>query len=195
MDTCTVAGEPERLSEWFASATPSPAESMSAWRRTPNFPRRLPTGITFDVVLAPRPLIELAYDILFRYEQTVGPAVRFTNLTTAAVLVPSGTAARWGRLVAGDSWRNRSAVPTCLGTGHAVRIPGLAPSAQGVPVEWLEAPSTDSAIGGAPLLTAPVQLVRCLAEARSLLTPDDERSPLSRAVSAVRVVLRAPQRT
>ncbi|MER5210932.1 hypothetical protein ABT063_10210 [Streptomyces sp. NPDC002838] len=195
METCTVTGEPERLSAWFAAATPSPAESMSAWHRTPDFPRRLPTGITFDVVLAHRTLVELAYDILRRYEQTVGPAVRFTNLTTAAVLVPPGTAARWGKLVAGASWLDRSAVPMCLGAGHAVRIPGLTPSAQGVPVEWLEAPNTESAIGDAPLLTAPVQLVRCLAEARSLLAPDDERSPLSRAVSAVRAVLRAPQRT
>ncbi|MDJ0466045.1 hypothetical protein [Streptomyces sp. H27-C3] len=193
MDTCTVTGEPERLSAWFAAATPSPAESMNAWLRTPDFPRRLPTGINFDVVLAPLTLIELAYDILRRYEQTVGPAVRFTNLTTAAVLVPPGTAARWGSLVAGASWYD--AVPTCLGTGHAVRIPGLAPSAPGVPVAWLEAPSAESVVGDAPLLTAPVQLVRCLAEARSLLTPDDERSPLSRAVSAVRAVLRSPQRT
>lgn len=195
METCTVTGEPERLSAWFAAATPSPAESMSAWRRTPNFPRRLPTGITFDVVLAPRTAVELAYDILRRYEQTVGPAVRFTNLTTAAILVPPGTAARWGNLVVGASWLDRSAVPTCLGIGHAVRIPGLAPSAQGVPVEWLEAPSAESTVGDTPLLTAPVQLVRCLAEARSLLTPEDEQSPLSRAVAAVRAVLRAPQRT
>ncbi|MCX4501184.1 hypothetical protein AB0G82_17280 [Streptomyces anulatus] len=194
METCTVASEPDRMSAWFAASTPSPEESMTAWRRTPDFPRRLPTGITFDVVLAPPALVEMAYRILRQYEQTVGPAVRFTNLATAAVLVPPGTAARWGNLVAGASWPDRSAVPACLGAGHAVRIPGLAPSAQGVPVDWLEAPSAESAIGDAPLLTAPVQLVRCLAEARSLLTPGDVRSPISRAASAVRAVLLAPQR-
>ncbi|MFF8917420.1 hypothetical protein ACF08M_29955 [Streptomyces sp. NPDC015032] len=190
-----MTGEHDRLSAWFAAATPSPAESMSAWLHAPDFPRRLPTGITFDVVLAHCSLIELAYDILRRYEQTVGPAVRFTNLTTAAVLVPPGTADRWGKLITGVSWLEEKAVPTCLGTGHAVRIPGITPSTQSVPVEWLEAPSTESAIGDAPLLTAPVQLVRCLAEARSLLAPDDEWGPLSRAASAVRAVLQAPQRT
>jgi hypothetical protein len=195
METRIVTGEHQCLSAWFAAATPAPEESMSAWRLAPDYPRRLPTGVTFDVVLAHCSLVELAYDILRRYEQTVGPAVRFTNLTTAAVLVPPGTAVRWSKLVTGASWPDRKAVPTCLGAGHAVRIPGLAPSAQGVPVEWLEAPNTESAIGDSPLLTAPVQLVRCLAEARSLLAPDDERSPLSRAASAVRAVLRAPQRT
>ncbi|WP_158709193.1 hypothetical protein [Streptomyces globisporus] len=189
-----MTSEPERISAWFAASTPSPEESMTVWRRTPDFPRRLPTGITFDVVLAPLTLVEMAYGILRQYEQTVGPAVRFTNLTTAAVLVPLGTAARWGNLVAGTPWLDRSAAPGCLGAGHAVRIPGLAPSAQGVPVDWLEAPSAESAIGDAPLLTAPVQLVRCLAEARSLLASGDVRSPLSRAVSAVRAVPLAPQR-
>lgn len=195
MESCTVTGESERVSAWFAATPPSPVESMTAWRRTPGFPRRLPTGITFDVVLAHRALVELSYDILRRYEQTVGPAVRFTNLTAAAVLVPPGTAARWGKLIAGASWLDRCAVPMCLGAGHSVRIPGLAPSGQDVPVEWLEVPSTESAIGDAPLLTAPVQLVRCLSEARFLLAPDDGRSPFSRAVSAVRSVLRALRRT
>ncbi|QUI32612.1 hypothetical protein H9W91_18415 [Streptomyces alfalfae] len=195
METCTVAGEHERLSAWFAAATPSPADSMSAWSLAPDFPRRLPTGVNFDVVLAHRALVELAYDILRRYEQTVGPAVRFTNLTTAAVLVPPGTTDRWSGLVAGSSWPDWKAVPTCLGRGHAVRIPGIALLAQGIPVEWLEKPNTESVIGDAPLLTSPAQLVRCLAEARSLLAPEDERSPLTRAVSAVRAVLRAPQRT
>lgn len=195
METHTVTGEHERLSAWFAAATPAPADSMAAWRLAPDCPRRLPTGITFDVVLAHRSLVELAYDILRGYEQTVGPAIRFTNLTTAAVLVPPGTEARWPRLVTGSSWIERKAVPICLGRGHAVRIPGIAPLAQGGPVEWLESPGTELATGDAPLLTAPVQLVRCLAEARSLLAPDDERTPLSGAVSAVRAVLRAPLRT
>ncbi|MER6723123.1 hypothetical protein [Streptomyces halstedii] len=113
METRTVTGEPERLSAWFAAATPSPTESMSSWRRTPNFPRRLPTGVAFDVVLAFRTLIELAYDILRRYAQTVGPAVRFTNLATAAVLAPPGTPDRWSNLFVGGSWLDRSAVPTC----------------------------------------------------------------------------------
>ncbi|WP_367435268.1 hypothetical protein [Streptomyces celluloflavus] len=36
---------------------------------------------------------------------------------------------------------------------------------------------------------------RCMAEARSILTSDDEPTPLQKAVSAVRSVLRAPQRT
>jgi hypothetical protein len=196
METCTVTGDNESLSAWFAKAASSLAESIAAWQLTPGFPRHLSTGITFDVVLADRSLVELSYEILRRYEQTVGPAVRFTNLTTAAVLVPAGTQARWNRLSTGSSWPDWKAVPTCLGRGHAMRIPGIAPLEPGVPMEWLKAPSTESAIGDAPLLTSPVPLVRCLAEARSILTPDDdERSPLSRAVSAVRAILRTPQRT
>ncbi|WP_329355401.1 hypothetical protein [Streptomyces anulatus] len=194
MGTCTVTREPERMSAWFAASTPSPEESINVWRRTPDFPRRLPTGITFDVVLAPLALVEMAYRILRQYEQTGGPAVRFTNLATAAVLVPPGTATHWGNLVAGTPWLDRSAAPACLGAGHAVRIPGLAPSAQGVPVEWLEAPSAESAIGDVPLLTAPVQLVRCLAEACSLLAPGDVRSSFFRAASTVRAVPLATQR-
>ncbi|MFF7705440.1 hypothetical protein [Streptomyces lydicus] len=195
METRIATGENERLSTWFAAATSSPDVSMAAWGLTPKSPRRLSTGITFDVVLAERPLVELTHEILRRYEQTVGPAIRFTNLITAAVLVPPGTAARWSDLVANSTWPDHKAVPICLGRGHAVRIPGLLPVASGSPVEWLEEPGNESAVGEAPLLTSPVQLVRCLAEARSLLSPDTERSPLSRAVSAVRAVLRTPQRT
>ncbi|MFJ9112611.1 hypothetical protein [Streptomyces sp. NPDC102283] len=52
METCTTTSEPELMSAWFAASTPSPEESLTVWRRTPDFPRRLPTGITFDVVLA-----------------------------------------------------------------------------------------------------------------------------------------------
>lgn len=194
METCTATGEHERLSAWFAAATSSPAVSMAAWRLTPDYPRRLSTGITFDVVLAERPLAELTYEILRRYEQTLGPAVRFTNLTTAAVLVPLGTAARWSGLVANSTWPDHEAIPTCIGRDHAIHVPGISPRDSGTRVEWLEAPSTETAIGSAPLLTSPVPLVRCLAEARSLLAPDDERRPLSRAVSAVRAVIRSPQR-
>ncbi|MFH8407611.1 hypothetical protein ACH4FX_22875 [Streptomyces sp. NPDC018019] len=196
METRTATGEREheRLSAWFATATPAPVEALTAWRLNSRYPRRLSTGITFDVVLADRSLVELSYKILRRYEQTLGPALRFTNLTTAAVLVPPGTAARWSGLVSGSSWTNRR-IPVCLGWGHAIRIPGTSPPPQGVSVEWLQAPSTESAIGGAPLLTSPVPLVRCLAEARSILYPDEQRSPLGRAVSAVRAVLRSPQRT
>ncbi|MGY5131951.1 hypothetical protein ACWGJW_05995 [Streptomyces nigrescens] len=194
METCTATGEHERLSAWFAAATSSPAASMAAWRLTPHSPRRLSIGITFDVVLAERTLVELTYEILRRYEQTLGPAIRFTNLTTVAVLVPPGTATRWSGLVASARWSDHKALPICIGRDHAVRIPGISPAASGVLVEWLQAPSADSAIGGAPLLTSPAPLVRCLAEARSLLAADDERSPLNRAVSAVRAVIRSPQR-
>ncbi|MFI7095406.1 hypothetical protein [Streptomyces lydicus] len=194
METCTATGEHERLSAWFAAATSSPAASMAAWRLTPHIPRQLSIGITFDVVLAERSLVELTYEILRQYEQTLGPAIRFTNLSTVAVLVPPGTAARWSGLVANATWSSHKALPICIGRDHTVRIPGISPAASGVLVEWLQAPSTDSAIGGAPLLTSPAPLVRCLAEARSLLAPDDERSPLGRAVSAVRAVIRSTQR-
>jgi hypothetical protein len=168
---------------------------MSDWRRAPHYPRRLSTGITFDIVLAPSSLVGLAYNVLNRYEQTVGPAVRFTNLNTAAVLVPLGTAARWRHLVTSASGLDGQAVPTCLGTGHAVRIPGIVPSGHDVPVEWLKPPSVDAVVGGAPLLTAPVQLVRCLAEARSLLALNDQRIPLNEAASAIQAVLHPSQRT
>lgn len=114
METCTTTSEPEFMSAWFAASTPSPEESLAIWRRTPDFPRRLPTGITFGVVLAAPDLVEMTYGILRQYEQTVGPAVRFTNLATAAVLVPPGTAARWGNLVAGASWLDRNAVQRAL---------------------------------------------------------------------------------
>lgn len=198
MEDRTATGEHERLSAWFAGATPSPVESMATWRLAPDCPRRLATGITFDVVLARSSLIELSYNILRRYGQTVGPAIRFTSLPTAAVLVPAGTAARWSRLITDTSWSDRTAVPMpiCLGRGHAVHIPGTTLLAQDAPVEWLEAPNGDLTIGDAPLLTAPVQLVRCLTEARSLLTPPgDGRNSPGRAVSVVRVALPAPQRT
>ncbi|MFE7114551.1 hypothetical protein ACFU99_03905 [Streptomyces sp. NPDC057654] len=195
METHTVTGEHRSLSAWFAAATPSPADALTTWRLAPQHPRRLATGIIFDVVLADRALVELAYEILHRYQQTLGPAIRFTNLTTAAVLVPAGTQVRWARLMANSSWPERIVAPVCLGRDHALRIPGLLPLESNMQVEWLEAPNIESAIGDAPFLTSPAQLVRCLAEARSLLTPDDERSTLSRAVSAVRAVLHTPQRT
>ncbi|MGI5260899.1 hypothetical protein [Streptomyces angustmyceticus] len=194
METCTAAGEHERLSAWFAAATSSPGESIAAWRLSPHKPRRIPTGITFDIVLAERALGERTYEILRQYEQTLGPAIRFTNLTTVAILVPPGTAARWSGLVANSTWSDHNSLPICIGRDHAIRIPAISPDASGVLVEWLQAPSTESAIGGAPLLTSPAPLVRCLAEARSLLTPDAERGPLSRALSGVRAVIRSTQR-
>ncbi|MFI2790867.1 hypothetical protein ACH5A0_34425, partial [Kitasatospora sp. NPDC018614] len=83
--------ESTALSVWFSTATPCPDTAASLWQENPHLPRRLECGVTFDVVLADRQLIEAAYRLLAQYEQPLGPAVRFTSLRSAAVLVPNGT--------------------------------------------------------------------------------------------------------
>ncbi|MGW1815351.1 hypothetical protein ACWCQM_17560 [Streptomyces sp. NPDC002125] len=150
--------------------------------------------MTFDVVLADRQLIEAAYRLLIQYEQPLGPAVRFTSLRSAAVLVPSGTVESWSSLVAASQWPSGLPRPTCLGKGHAILVPAPTPrSATGV-AQWLVPPDDDQAIGGAPLLTSPAPLARCLAEALSLHAPA-ERAPLRRAVAVVRSALPSPRRS
>ncbi|WP_416971621.1 hypothetical protein [Streptomyces sp. 4F14] len=152
--------------------------------------------MTFDIVLADQKLVEEAYRLLTRYEQPTGPAVLFANLRCAAVMVPVGTVHRWNGLMANSLWPERTSRPCCLGRDNMIRVPALQPSS--LAARWLVAPDDDQAIDGAPLLTSPPPLARCLAEARSLLEPlarPMARTPLRRAGAVVRSVLPAPQRT
>ncbi|MET7573374.1 hypothetical protein ABZT04_33490 [Streptomyces sp. NPDC005492] len=191
METCERA-EAEALSAWFATATPKPETAVSLWRENPHLPRRLKCGVTFDVVMADRSLIKKAYGLLAQYEQPLGPAVLFTSLRSAAVLVPVGTALRWNGLMATAQWPERRPRPACLSDGHMIIVP--APRPAGLLAQWLEPPDDEQAIGGTPLLTSPVPLARCITEAQALLGPT-ERTPLRRTVSAVRSLLHSPQRT
>jgi hypothetical protein len=195
METRTENGESERLSAWFAAAAPEPAHAVGLWRLNPHLPRRLLSGITFDVVLADRPLVELAYRILRRYQQPLGPAVLFAGLSSAAVLVPHGTEARWSDLVANSSWPERLSRPICLGRGHTIQVPALSPRLADVAARWLEQPDENLATGRGPLLTSPAPLARCLAEACTLLATGTELTSLRRAVPAGQSALRASQRT
>ncbi|QOV40180.1 hypothetical protein IM697_18330 [Streptomyces ferrugineus] len=191
METREVA-EVEALSAWFATATPDPDLAVSLWRENAHLPRRLQCGMAFDIVMADRSLISTAYRLLAQYEQPLGPAVLFTSLRSAAVLVPVGTALRWNSLMATAQWPERRPRPACLSAGHVILVP--APRPAGLLAQWLEPPDDEQAIGGAPLLTSPVPLARCITEAQALLGPP-ERTPLRRTVSAVRSLLHSPQRT
>ncbi|MET9293069.1 hypothetical protein [Streptomyces sp. NPDC003077] len=183
------------MSSWLAAATPTPEIAIERWRQNPHLPRRLTSGITFDIVLADQRIVELAYEILRRYQQQLGPAVAFANLGSAAVFVPRGTAVRWNALMAASHWPERMRRPACLGQGHAIRVPAPSPPPFPVVARWLEAPGDCLSIGRGPLLTSPAPLSRCLAEARSVLMPNNERTPMRRALCAVRSALRTPQRT
>ena len=191
METREVA-EVEALSAWFATATPDPDLAVSLWRENPHLPRRLQCGVTFDIVMADRSLISTAYRLLAQYEQPLGPAVAFTNLRSAAVLVPAGTAPRWNGLMATAQWPERRPRPACLSVGHVILVP--APQPAGLLAQWLQPPDDEQAIGGTPLLTSPVPLARCITEAQALLGLT-ERTSMRRTVSAVRLLLRSPQRT
>ncbi|MEU0942298.1 hypothetical protein ABZ379_05795 [Streptomyces canus] len=193
MQTREIA-EHELVSAWLSAATGHPETATTLWRENPHLPRRLRCGLTFDIVLADRSLIEAAYRLLDQYEQPLGPAVVFTNLRSAAVLVPRGTGAGWSGLMAASQWPARSPRPACLGEGHAIRVPALAPRPTSGFVRWLVSPDGEQSVGGTPLLTSPAPLARCLSEAGALLAPP-EPTPLSRAVSAVRSVLPSPKRT
>jgi hypothetical protein len=194
METREIA-ESAPVSKWFSLAAPYPGMASGLWQENPHLPRRLACGVTFDIVLAGLPLIESAYRLLARYEQPLGPAVTFTNLRSAAVLVPLGTSARWPGLMSASQWPERVPRPACLGLNHAILIPALAPRPTAGLVRWLVPPDDEQTIGGTPLLTSPVPLARCLAEAHAPLVSPVERTPLSRAVSAVRSVLPSPKRT
>ncbi|GGZ73430.1 hypothetical protein GCM10010389_08790 [Streptomyces echinoruber] len=186
------AVEAEALSAWFAAATSDPDTSVSRWRENPHLPRRLQCGMTFDVVMADRSLIDTAYRLLAEYEQPLGPAVQFTALRSAAVLVPVGTAVRWPRLVGTAQWPERRPRPVCLSAGHMILVPAPAPT--GHLAQWLEPPDVEQLTGGTPLLTSPVPLARCITEAQALLGPT-QRPSLRRTTSAVRSLLHALQRT
>ncbi|MFI0219091.1 hypothetical protein [Streptomyces lydicus] len=192
METHEIA-ESAAVSAWLSAATVHPAASADLWQENPHIPRRLLCGVTFDIVLADRQLIETAYQLLAQYEQPLGPALTFVNLRSAAVLVPPGTTVRWNGLVAASQWSERLPRPACLGTGHAILVPALAPQPTAGHVHWLISPDNEQGIGGAPLLTSPVPLARCLAEARALHTAA-LRSPLSRVVSVVKAVLPSSER-
>jgi hypothetical protein len=191
METREVA-EAEALSAWFAAATPDPGTSISRWRENPHLPRRLQCGVTFDIVMADRSLISAAYRLLTEYEQPLGPAVQFTNLRFAAVLVPVRTTARWHRLMATAQWPERRPRPVCLSVGHMILVP--APGTAGHLTQWLEPPDAEQLIDGTPPLTSPAPLARCITEAQALLGPT-RRLSLRRTVSAVRSLLHTHQRT
>ncbi|WP_274036413.1 hypothetical protein [Streptomyces sp. MMBL 11-1] len=180
--------ESTALSVWFSTATACPSTAIRQWQASPHAPRRLKCGVTFDVVLVDRRLVKAAFRLLDQYEQPLGPAVRFTSLSSAAVLVPSGTVGRWGRLVAASQWPGRLARPVCLGEGHALVVPAPAPLAATGVARWLFPPDEEQTIGGVPLLTSPGPLARCLAEALTSHAPV-ERTPLRRAVAAVKSAL------
>ncbi|MFE1856269.1 hypothetical protein [Streptomyces sp. NPDC059489] len=193
MKTCGAAEE-ATLSAWFAAATPDPDTAVNLWREYPHRARRLWCGVTFDIVMADRSLIAVAYRLLAKYEQPLGPAVQFTSLRSAAVLVPAGTAQKWQGLMATAQWPERRPRPVCLSTGHRIIVP--APLPAGWLVQWLEPPDVEQGIGGIPLLTSPAPLARCITEAKALLGPPP-RPPLRRTVSAssFRSLLHSPQRT
>lgn len=188
-----VDAESAALSVWFSAAAPCPAAATALWQTNPHLPRRLECGVTFDIVLADRQLIEAAFRLLAQYEQPLGPAVRFTSLRSAAVLVPCGTSGSWNSLIAASQWPGRLFRPACLGQGHAILVPAPAPRSGAGVARWLVPPDDEQVIGGTPLLTSPAPLARCLAEALALRAPL-ERSPLGRAVTAVKSVLPSPRR-
>ncbi|GGL61653.1 hypothetical protein GCM10010129_01530 [Streptomyces fumigatiscleroticus] len=177
--------ESERLSAWFAAATPHAATATAEWCAKPHLPRRLHCGVTFDVVVADRHLVGEAYRLLALYQQPLGPAVAFAGRRFAAVLVPPATQQRWSQLMATTPWPSRFPEPVCLGAGHTIRIPAPAARSAGTAVRWLEPPDEEQAIGGTPLLTGPAQLARCLTEAGNLLAPQ-VRTSRRGTVAAVR---------
>ncbi|MGC4916352.1 hypothetical protein [Streptomyces albogriseolus] len=185
--------ESTALSVWFSMATPCPDTSASKWQENPHLPRRLTCGVTFDVVLADRLLIEAAYRLLAQYEQPLGPAVKFTSLRSAAVLVPSGTVESWSSLMAASQWPGGFPRPACLGKGHAILVPAPAARLATGVAQWLVRPDDEQVIGGAPLLTSPSPLARCLAEVLTLHAPA-ERTPLRRAVAVVKSALPSSRR-
>ncbi|MET9731993.1 hypothetical protein ABZZ79_15470 [Streptomyces sp. NPDC006458] len=97
--------------------------------------------------------------------------------------------------MATSAWPERVPRPTCLGPGNAILVPALAPRPTAGLARWLVPPDDEQTIGGTPLLTSPVQLARCLSEARTALTRPAEPTPLSRAMSAVMSVLPSHGRT
>ncbi|KUN02064.1 hypothetical protein AQI95_28710 [Streptomyces yokosukanensis] len=60
---------------------------------------------------------------------------------------------------------------------------------------WPEPPTDGLVPERGALFTSPAPPARCLTEACTILAPSPERTPLSKAASAVRSVLRSPQRT
>ncbi|WP_414169176.1 hypothetical protein ACMATS_25240 [Streptoverticillium reticulum] len=191
--------ESHGLTSWLAKAAPHPDTAATAWTLNPALPRRLRTGVTFDVVLAERPLVEAAYRILERYEQPLGPALVFPPLRLGVILVPCGTSTRWSELVSTPEWGPHTRRPACLGRNHMIQVPASAPTATSTS-RWLQPPDDDLTPGLAPFLTAPVQLVRCLAEASRLVRPQSDRpAPASslrkKAAVVARTVLLTPRRT
>ncbi|CAM5312681.1 hypothetical protein [Streptomyces abikoensis] len=168
------AVEDSVASSWLAQAAVDPRAAPSVWAMNPTQPRRLLCGVLFDVVLCRQPLAEIAYRFLDLYEQPVGPAVVIPALITAAVFVPAGTEDRWPVLMESAQWPPSAPRPTCLGRQHAIRVPPLS-RASASAAQWLEPPEVEE--GFPPYLTGPVQLARCLVEARELLSQARSEHP------------------
>ena len=154
--------EDEALTQWFALAA-TPPEIAPTWQLELHAPRLLSCGITFDIVLCDRTLAEEAYRLLRSYEQTLGPAVLLPALRLVAVLVPPRTAARWSELMAATQWPDRRPRPRCLGSGHIICVPAMAPPVAGS-AQWFQEPEAEASVGFAPALTAsrldPIEALR-----------------------------------
>ncbi|MBV2357563.1 hypothetical protein KUM39_24895 [Streptomyces sp. J2-1] len=144
---------------WLASAGTHPRSTLALWRERPDAPLVLPCGTAFDVVSAPAVFGRRMMD---RFWSSEGPGSGPVAVYRGRVLLftAPGTAQRLPSLLTWEEWGSRGAggradaVPPllCHGTGDAVTVPALDPSAGSAPrtpaasgdCRWLVAPDTRS---------------------------------------------------
>ncbi|MGW1834990.1 bifunctional DNA primase/polymerase [Streptomyces sp. BBFR2] len=135
----TLAG-----ADWLASASPRPGAVRSLWAQRPAAPSVLPCGTAFDVINAPALFGRRMVDRLWSDGPGSGPVAAHQG--RILLFAAPGTAQRLPALLEWEEWS--AAVPPllCHGSGDAVTVPPLYPSAG--PVDgaappasrWLVAP-------------------------------------------------------
>ncbi|MGK5629595.1 hypothetical protein [Streptomyces sp. URMC 123] len=153
--------------DWLASASPFPRSARALWDARPGTPGVLPCGTAFDVVNAPLVFGRRMVDQLWSAGPGSGPVALHRG--RLMIFTAPGTAQRLPALLSWEEWG--SAVPPllCHGSGDAVTVPALDPSADperrpgpAAPSRWLVAPdSRQPWLPGADvLLWACVHVVR-----------------------------------
>ncbi|OQR64934.1 hypothetical protein B6E66_06140 [Streptomyces maremycinicus] len=134
---------------WLASAGTYPRSTLAFWAERPQAPVVLPCGSAFDIVSAPAMFGRLMLDRLWSEGPGCGPVAAFRGRTL--LFAAPGTAQRLPSLLEWEEWsaegrrdgRTATVPPLlCHGTGDAVTVPALTPTAEGASTRWMVAPDT-----------------------------------------------------
>lgn len=122
---------------WLSAAADDPAECREAWALDPRRPYPLSTGRYFDVVVIDQRVGMETFDQLDRHGMPLGPVMADWASRVTGFLLPSGSRARFDRMVMSEA--DEPLEYRYLGLGSVVVTPGPMPLS-GDRHAWLRAP-------------------------------------------------------